>query len=91
MSDAPLPLYGEDRTSFFMAVSPFFGVSAEVAAQMAYQHMAHHLRVGFRWAHSEAAQVADDRCASIALTWASCVHGCAPVRKRTARDDEHVS
>ncbi len=48
MSNAPLPLYEEDRTSFFMAVSPFFGVSAEVAAQMAYQHMAHHMRVGFR-------------------------------------------
>ena len=54
MSNAPLPLYDEDRTSFFMAVSPFFGVSAEVAAQMAYQHMAHHMRVGFRWVQTEA-------------------------------------
>ena len=41
-------MYDEDRTSYFMAVSPFFGVNAEVAAQMAYQHQRHHMRVGFR-------------------------------------------
>jgi hypothetical protein len=43
-------MYDEDRTSFFVAVSPFFGVTATVAAQMAYQHMAHHIRLGFRCA-----------------------------------------
>jgi len=44
----PLPL-GPDPAGprYFVSVSPFFGVSAEVAAQMAHWHIAHYLRLGF--------------------------------------------
>ena len=47
-AEDPLPL-GPDPAGprTFVSVSPFFGVSAEVAAQMAYWHIAHYLRLGF--------------------------------------------
>ena len=47
-AEEPLPL-GADPAGprYFVSVSPFFGVSAEVAAQMAHWHIAHYLRLGW--------------------------------------------
>ena len=47
-AEEPLPL-GRDPAGprYFVSVSPFFGVSAEVAAQMAHWHIAHYLRLGW--------------------------------------------
>ena len=45
-AEEPLPL-GPDPAGgprYFVSVSPFFGVSGETAAQMAYWHIAHYLR-----------------------------------------------
>ena len=47
-AEEPLPL-GSDPADprYFVSVSPFFGVSAAVAAQMARWHIAHYLRLGW--------------------------------------------
>ena len=47
-ADDPLPL-GRDPADprYFVSVSPFFGVTAVVAAQMAHWHIAHYFRLGW--------------------------------------------